>query len=162
MPDESPSSTVSRLLQGAWTTQALHVAAARDGLRARDVLDRCELVGGNFLESVPSGGDVYVLSRVLHNWDDLRCQTLLTNCHEAMETGATLLILEHLIPGEPGDDEAARAPTVALDINMMALFGGRERTWEDFGSLLATAGFELLPTRHPLPSDITLMIGRRR
>jgi hypothetical protein len=142
------------------------VAAARDGLRERGVLDRCEPIGGNFLESVPSGGDVYVLSRVLHNWDDARCQTLLTNCHEAMETGATLLILEHLIPGESGGDEAAGAAALAharaLDINMMALFGGRERTWEDFGSLLATTGFELLPTRHPLPSDITLLIGRSR
>ncbi|HZB30259.1 MAG TPA: methyltransferase [Streptosporangiaceae bacterium] len=146
------------------------VAAARDGLRDRGVLDRCDLAGGNFLESVPSGGDVYVLSRVLHNWDDIDCQTLLTNCHEAMETGATLLILEHLIPseipggipGEEGDCAAARPPAIALDINMMALFGGRERTWEDFGSLLATAGFDLLPTRQPLPSDITLLIGRRR
>jgi hypothetical protein len=138
------------------------VAAARDGLRERGVLDRCDLVGGNFLESVPSGGDVYVLSRVLHNWDDLHCQTLLTNCHEAMGTGATLLFLEHLIPGETGDDEAARGPALAPSTNTTALFCGGERTWEDFGSLLATAGFELLPTRHPLPSDITLLIGRRR
>jgi O-methyltransferase len=129
------------------------------------VLDRCDLTGGDFLESVPPGGDVYLLSRVLHNWDDAQCQTLLTNCHEAMETGATLLILEHLIPGEAGDDEAVKAAalahTRALDINMMALFGGRERTWEDFRSLLARAGFDLLTRRHPLPSDITLLIARR-
>src|SRR6266545_2323627 len=74
------------------------IAAARDGLRERGLLDRCELAGGNFLESVPSGGDVYVLSRILHNWDDVRCQTLLTNCYKAMEAGAALLILEYLIP----------------------------------------------------------------
>jgi hypothetical protein len=138
------------------------VTAARDGLRARGVLDRCELAGGDFLESVPSGGDVYLLSRVLHNWDDTDCGTLLTNCYEAMEAGGTLLILEHLMPGAAGDDGAAGASAFALDINMMTLFGGRERTWENFGSLLATAGFELLPTRHPLPSDVTLLIGRRR
>lgn len=141
------------------------VAAARDGLRERGVLERCELVSGDFFESVPSGGDVYVLSRVLHNWDDERCQTLLTNCHEAMETGATLLILEHLIPDEAEDEQtpraAARALAVAFDINMMALFGGRERTWDDFRSVLARAGFELLRRRHPLPADITMLIARR-
>jgi hypothetical protein len=141
------------------------VAAARDRLRERGVLDRCELIGGDFLESVPTGGNVYVLSRILHNWDDARCHTLLTNCYKAMETGATLLILEHLIPdqvGDEGTDQAKRAAAVALDMNMMALFGGRERTWEDFRSLLVTAGFELLPRRHSLPSDINLLIARRQ
>jgi O-methyltransferase/methyltransferase family protein len=147
------------------------VAAARDGLHELGVLDRCDLIGGDFLESVPPGGDVYVLSRVLHNWSDARCQTLLTNCHEAMGANGTLLILEHLVPSEvpgdvPGEAEgdvaAAGASTLALDINMMALFGGRERTWEEFRSLLATTGFDLHPTRQPLPSNITLLIGRRR
>jgi hypothetical protein len=147
------------------------VAAAGDRLRDRGVLDRCDLAGGDFRDYVPPGGDVYMLSRILHNWDDARCGTLLRNCHEAMDAGATLLILEHLIPddaaGGDGDgderpDAAARALNFALDINMLALFGGRERTWEEFRSLLDAAGFELRPERHPLPSDITLLTAHRR
>jgi hypothetical protein len=82
-----------------------------------------------------------------------------------MEPGATLLIFEHLIPDETGDegaDRPSRAPACALDINMMAVFGGRERSWQDLGSLLATAGFRLLPRRRPLPSDSTLLTARRQ
>lgn len=138
------------------------VDAARDRLRERGVLDRCELAGGDFFASVPAGGDVYILSRILHNWDDARCQSLLTNCHKAMRAGATMLILEHVIPDEGGDDAAARARAIAFDVNMMALFGGRERTRDEFDSLLTTAGFELLPGRHVLPSDVTLLVARRR
>ena len=130
------------------------IEAARSVLRGRGVLDRCELVGGDYFASVPAGGDVYVLSRVLHNWDDARCQTLLRNCHEAMNPGATLLILEHLIP-----DDGALAPALALDVNMLTLFGGRERDWTEFRSLLGKAGFELL-SRYPMSSDITLLTAR--
>jgi ubiquinone/menaquinone biosynthesis C-methylase UbiE len=141
------------------------VAGARELLRDRGVLDRCELAGGDFLESVPAGGDVYVLSRVLHNWDDAHCLTVLTRCYEAMGAGATLVILEHLIPDESGADGAdseTLAQAFARDINMMALFGGRERTREEFRSLLAAAGFELLPEPRSLPQDTTLLAARRR
>jgi hypothetical protein len=110
---------------------------------------------------VPAGGDVYVLSRVLHNWDDARCLTLLSNCHAAMAVGGALVIIEHLVPAAGVDDEV-RAMNVALDINMMALFGGRERTWHDFRELLAAGGFELLPEGRPLPADLTLLTARRR
>jgi SAM-dependent methyltransferase len=130
------------------------VAAARGGLRERGVLDRCDLVGGDYFDSVPAGGDVYLLSRVLHNWDDTRCHTLLRNIHEAMRPDGTLLILEHLIP-----DEGALAPAFALDVNMLTLFGGRERDWPEFRSLLGKAGFELLG-RHPMSAGITLLTAR--
>ena len=83
------------------------IDAARDNLRTHGVLDRCELVGGSFLDAVPAGGDVYTLSRILHNWDDEICARILERCHEAMDANATLLILERLIP-EDG------SPAVAL------------------------------------------------
>jgi hypothetical protein len=162
MPATSQSSTMSRLDMACSVDRRMR----SDGLRKPGAFDRSEPVGGNFFETVPPGGDDCVPSRVPHNKDDARRQTLLTNCHEVMEADATPLILKHLIPGESGDDHAATAQGLALaharKVSMMALFGGRERTWEDFGSLLATAGFGLLPTRHPLPSDIILPIGRRR
>lgn len=145
------------------------VAAARDGLRDRGVLDRCELVAGDYFDSVPAGGDIYVLSRVLHNWDDARCLTLLRNIHAAMSSaapdgrtgpalGATLLVLEHLIPDQD-EDAGARAPALALDVNMLVLFGGRERTWAEFRTLLGKAGFDLI-RRQPLSAGTTLLTAR--
>jgi hypothetical protein len=103
---------------------------------------------------VPAGGDVYILSRVLHNWPDEDCRTLLSNCRTAMATGGRLLIFEHLLP-----DEDPGAQAVALDINMMALFNGRERTGAELGVLLADTGFELLD-RHALHNDTTMLTAR--
>lgn len=134
------------------------VAAAEDRLRELGVLDRCELVGGSFFEGVPEDGDVYTLSRILHNWDDDPCLTLLAQCHRAMAPGATLLILERLIPedGSPG-------PAVATDINMLTVFGGRERTASQYRALVDKAGFDLDPAdQRPLPSDLTMLVAHRR
>jgi ubiquinone/menaquinone biosynthesis C-methylase UbiE len=132
------------------------VEAARDRLREEGLLDRCELVGGDFLTSVPSGGDVYVLSRILHNWDDERCQALLTACRRAMDPGAVLLVIELLVP-----EDGSPAIAVARDMNMMTVFGGRERTWTEFRTLLGSAGFEL-EDRRALPSGFVLLCARRR
>jgi ubiquinone/menaquinone biosynthesis C-methylase UbiE len=126
------------------------VEAARDRLRERGVLNRCDLLGGDFFESVPSGGDVYVLSRILHNWDDERCLTLLAACRRGMGPDATLIILERLIP-----DAEPSATAFASDLNMQVMFGGRERTGAEFRALLAKAGFAVTGL-HSLSSDITL------
>lgn len=132
------------------------IEAARDNLRTRGVLDRCELVAGSFLDGVPSGGEVYTLSRILHNWDDETCGRILERCHQAMDTGATLMILERLIPedGSPG-------VALASDINMLAVFGGRERTATEFRKLLDKAGFDL-SGQGELPPDTSLLIARKR
>jgi ubiquinone/menaquinone biosynthesis C-methylase UbiE len=132
------------------------VEAARDGLAECGVLDRCELVGGDFLDSVPSGGDVYTLSRILHNWDDERCQDLLANCRAAMRPGATLLIVEHVVP-----ETDPPVSLLGLDLNMLTLFGGCERTATEFRILLDKAGFDLTG-QHPLSLDHAVLIARRR
>jgi hypothetical protein len=136
---------------------ARHVVdAARDGLAERGVLDRCELVGGDFLDAVPAGGDVYMLSRILHNWDDERCLALLANCRAAMRSGATLLIVEHVVA-----EDDPPVSLLGLDINMLALFGGCERTATEFRDLLDQAGFDLTGQR-PLSMDHAVLIARRR
>jgi 3-amino-4-hydroxybenzoate 4-O-methyltransferase len=132
------------------------VQAARGPLADRGVLDRCALAGGDFLDTVPAGGDVYILSRILHNWDDERCLALLANCRTAMRSGATLLIVEHEVP-----EENPPASVLGIDINMLALFGGRERTAAEFGRLLDEAGFDLTG-QHPLPFGHGLLTARRR
>jgi SAM-dependent methyltransferase len=99
---------------------------------------RMSIVEGDFFEEVPAGGDLYVLSRILHDWDDERCATLLDRCREACAPGGTLLVVERVLPDEP-----VPSPAFAWDLQMLAITGGRERTRGEYSRLLAAAGFEL-------------------
>ncbi|MFI5523956.1 methyltransferase [Streptomyces platensis] len=99
---------------------------------------------GDFFASVPEGGDLYVLKHVLHNWADEPCRRILRSCHRAMTAGSRLLVVESVLP--PGN-----APHFGktMDVAMMALLDGRERTAEEFATLLSAGGFRLtrvLPT----------------
>ncbi len=100
--------------------------------------DRCELVAGSFFEYVPEGGDAYVLSRILHDWNDELSAQILVNIRRAMEADATLFIVERVLDAMRPSPEA-----VMTDLNMMVMNGGRERTEKDFGVLLNAAGFRL-------------------
>jgi hypothetical protein len=116
-----------------------HVAAdASRFLDKAGVADRCTTVGGDFFESVHGGGTTYVLAQILHDWDDEHCQTILTNCRRAIRPEGRLLVVEQVIP-------PANEPSLGkwLDLHMLVLLGGRERTESEYGSLLAAAGFEL-------------------
>ena len=104
--------------------------------------ERCEVVAGNFFESVPSGGDVYLLSHVIHNWDDDASTRILKNCRDAMDTHGTLMIIEMIMPDECGPS-FANYPLVMTDLQMFVMTGGRERTEAEFRALLDAAGFEL-------------------
>ena len=109
--------------------------------------ERCTFVTGDFTRSVPEGGDVYLLSRVLHDWDDERCLTILGRCAEAMRPGAQLLLVERLLP----------APTaVAWDVHMLCNVGGRERDEAHYTRMLAEAGFEVRGC-HDLPLGASLI-----
>lgn len=111
----------------------------------------CAFVSGDFTVGVPDGGDVYILSRVLHDWDDGLCRTILGQIASAMDDHGRLLIVERLIPED-------RSPSLAFawDIHMLCNVGGRERTAAHYGELLADAGFELT-ARHALPLDVYLL-----
>ncbi len=107
-------------------------------LEAAHVTDRCEIRTGSAFDAVPSGGDVYVLSRILHDWPDDRALQLLRNCRAAMPPGGLLILLEGVLP------ETAPPPTrVQLDLMMMVMNGGRERTEAEWRRLLGRAGFAL-------------------
>ncbi|MFF4604434.1 methyltransferase [Streptomyces sp. NPDC001339] len=117
---------------------------------AHHLLDSDELKGrwrtqeGDFFTSVPEGGDVYVLKHVLHDWPDDACRRLLRTCRAAMAAGRRLLVIESVLP--PGN-----APHFGktMDVAMMAVVDGRERTADEFATLLAAGGFRLtrvLPT----------------
>jgi len=120
-----------------------HVVS-KDQLQKAGVTAQCEVIGGDFFQSVPTGGDLYVLRAVLHDWDDADCIQILKTCRDAMADTARLLIVERLI--EP--------PNVGreikfFDLAMFVLPGGRERTREEYSSLLMAAGFEVARVTEP-------------
>lgn len=111
-------------------------AAAR--LAGSEVATRLRTEGGDFFESVPVGGDAYVLAQVLHDWSDEDCLRLLGACRRAAGEGARLLVLEQLVPEGP-----EKSVVKLLDLNMLVLLGGRERTRAEYESLFAQSGWKL-------------------
>jgi hypothetical protein len=95
-------------------------------------------VAGNFFESVPSGGDAYLLRWIIHNWNDEKAVTILRNCHQAMPDDGKLILLEGILLS--GNDPS---PLKFIDLIMLVLGGGREQTEEEYRSLLRANGFEL-------------------
>ncbi|MFJ9421162.1 methyltransferase [Streptomyces sp. NPDC101249] len=124
-------------LEGVLLERPEALAAAREELRAAGAEARCAFVEGDFTESVPADGDVYLLSRVLHDWDDDRCRTLLATCAAAARPGARLLVVERLLPPREGTP----SPAVAWDVHMLCNVGGRERHEAHYRALLTEAGF---------------------
>jgi O-methyltransferase/methyltransferase family protein len=106
-----------------------------------DVGERCEVVGGSFFEAVPEGADAYVLKAVLHDWEDDDALRILRSCRAAMAPAAVLLVVERDL-GAPNEHPDAKLS----DLNMMVGAGGRERTRDEFATLLAAGGFELAST----------------
>ncbi len=107
-------------------------------LSSAGVLERCRLVEGSFFEEMPTA-DLYLLRRVLHDWDDERAVAILTACTRAMPPGARLLVIEILLPEHVEVGFAAERVTL-LDVHMLVLLGGRERTAAEYSALLERAG----------------------
>jgi len=115
---------------------------------SKGVGDRRESIGGDFFESVPEGADVYILKNVLHDWSDDRSLRILKNCRRAMGSQAKLLVIETVLP--LSDDPAFGS---LLDLNVLVMSGGRERTRDEYCSLLEKSGFRLtqvIPTLAPV------------
>ena len=123
------------------------VADASGILTGAGVASRCAVIAGDFLEAVPSGGGAYILSWIIHDWDDDRAVTILKNCRRAMADDARLLILEQVVPhgNEPSLSKL-------YDLHMLVLYRGRERREDEYRALLAAANLHLarvIPTRVP-------------
>jgi hypothetical protein len=122
------------------------VEAARSGVGGS--LPRTEFVAGSFFESVPEKADVYVLKKVIHDWNDEKAIVILRNCRNAMTPQGRVLLAEAIIPAgnEPN-------PIKFADINMLVVTGGLERTQAEYAALLAEAGLRLqriIPTGQPI------------
>jgi hypothetical protein len=126
-------------------------------LRREGLTARCTVIGGDFFDTVPEGGDAYLLKKVVHDWDDDRAHRILRHCHRVMRPRTKLLVVERVIvPGDEADGDKWS------DLEMLVLSGGgRERTELEFKALYEQAGFDLtriIATR----SRLCLIEGIRR
>jgi hypothetical protein len=103
-----------------------------------DLAGRWEAVGGDFFAAVPEGGDLYLMKWILHDWDDARAGTILGHCRRALAPGGRVLIADAVLPGR-------NEPSMGkfMDLNMLVIIGGRERTEDEFRDLLAASGLRL-------------------
>jgi hypothetical protein len=107
------------------------------------VASRCEIVGGDMFTSVPPGGDLYLLVRVIHDWDDPRAIDILGSCRRAMGPKATLLIIDRAMPERVEPSPLTQSYALADLTMMMVTGGGRERTAKQFEALLNATGLRL-------------------
>jgi hypothetical protein len=134
------------------------MGGAEDQLRSAGVLTRCRLEAGSFFDTAPDDGDLYVLRRVVHDFDDDQAVAILSTLRRHMPATATLLLMESVVP--PGNE-----PHLAksLDLDMLVFVGGRERTEQEYAALLDRAGFRMarvIPTVSPI-SLVEARPGRR-
>lgn len=110
--------------------------------------DRINIVTGSFLESVVAGGDLYILKRILHDWDDQIAVQILKNCVSAMKDDARIVIFDCIVPEGSSYDISKD-----IDIIMMVIFGGKERTKKDFENVFAASGLKLVKAT-PIPGTM--------
>ena len=123
------------------------IATAGENISAQGLSERCVLESGDFFKSLPEGADHHLLKQIIHDWDDERATLLLQNCHRSLAAGGTLLLVEMVVP-----PDNKPSPAQAMDLNMLVLLGGQERTAEEYRRLLLGAGFrldEVIPTHSP-------------
>jgi hypothetical protein len=124
------------------------IAGAVPRIEELGLSDRCRAVTGDFFAAVPEGGDAYIMKHIIHDWDDDRAAAILGNVRKAMNRGGRVILLEAVVlPGNLPDFAKV------IDLEMLLLPGGRERTEGEFRALFARAGFELtriVPTQSPL------------
>ena len=132
------------------------IERANERIQASGLLDRCQLVSGSFFDAVPAGADAYILRHIIHDWDEEKCLTILRNCHRAMPPASKLLVIESVIP--PGNEPFHGK---FLDLHMLLIPGGKERTENEYRTLFERAGFEL--TRIvPTGAEVSIVEGKKR
>lgn len=135
-------------LQGLVVDLPVAIDEANEQMQSCTCRGRFAAIAGNFFKSLPRGGDLYFLSGVLHDWSNQSAHTILSNCRSAMRPHGKVLIVECIVP-ETDDPSFSKL----LDLNMMVMTGGRERTEREFRELLEDAGLavtKIIPTISPL------------
>jgi hypothetical protein len=142
-------------LRGVLFDQPHVVEGSAPTLEAAGVEERCVQVGGDFFTPPLPAGDLYLLRQVIHDWDDARSSAILRHCAQAMAQDGKILVIEALIPS--GNDPS---PVKLLDMQMLVMTGGRQRTEEEYRQLYATAGLRLLRIL-PTTTQFSIVEGAR-
>ena len=132
------------------------IERAKERIHASGLMDRCKLVSGSFFDAAPKGADAYILRHIIHDWDEEKCLTILRNCHRAMRSASKLLVIESVI-------HSGNEPFLGkfLDLHMLLIPGGKERTENEYRTLFERAGFEL--TRIvPTGTEVSIVEGKKR
>lgn len=135
------------------------IERARERMNAAGLSGRCEFIEGDFFVEVPPGADAYLLSRIVHDWNDTDAGRILATCRDAMTANSTLVLVEAILPERAREQPAA----VRMDLHMMLLLGSGERTEAQFRSLLDGAELEvvrIVPTASP--AGVSVIEARRR
>ena len=128
-------------VRGTLVDRPAALRPAEAALRAAGVADRCTVTEGDFLASLPAGGDAYLLKNILHNWEDPQCVQILSNCAQAAGPNGRILVPAVVLPEGAEHTDREEAALMALsDVEMMVLTSGRERTRSEYESLFAAAG----------------------
>ena len=133
-------------IRGVLLDLAHVVEAVKKTLAASGLAERCEAVGGDFFKAVPMG-DVMLLKQILHDWNDEQCVDILRHCAESLPQGGRVLVVEMII-----SEDGKPSPAHLMDVNMLVLLPGKERTATEYGKLFAAAGLtpgRVLPTHSP-------------
>jgi hypothetical protein len=155
---------LSAILQAAPTARGIlvdlpHVVeSARGLLGERGVAERCELVGGSFFESVPGGGDAYVMKWIIHDWNDEHATRILRVVRAAIPPSGRLVVFDRVLPERVADGDPVHQSNTLADLNMLVNVSGRERTEAEFRALFAAGGFALSSARS-LPSGLGIVEG---
>lgn len=130
------------------------VVSRPDRLREAALLDRCECLGGDFFQSVPAGGNCYIIKGVLHDFDDRQCVRILRNCAAAVATGGRVLVADRIVPASKiGPHEI-----LFIDLQMLVLLRGRERERSEWPPIFAEAGLRFVAF-YETAADFTLVEG---
>jgi hypothetical protein len=114
------------------------IEGARPLIEAAGLADRCETVAGDFFKAVPAGGDAYLMKWIIHDWNDEKAITILKNCRSEMPQNGRLILIDCVVP-ESDEPHFSKF----IDLNMLVMTGGKERTEREFAELLAAARFKL-------------------
>ena len=126
------------------------IEGAQSKIAAAGLTDRVETVAGDFFKSVPEGGDAYIMKWIIHDWDDEKSNAILRNCRKQMKANGKLILVDCVVP-ETDEPHFSKF----IDLNMLVMTGGKERTQKEFAQLLANAGFKLVRVIHTdLPTSI--------
>ena len=112
---------------------------------------RVNFRSGSFFDEIPAGSDLYILKRILHDWDDQACLQILSNCRKIMNQDTKLLIIEAIVPADNSRDFIKD-----IDLAMLVLFGGQERTYDAWQKLVHAAGLQLVAV-HSTPSMLSIL-----